>query len=71
MEEAAKLLLKISDAKIRRDAVEQIKILADLKDIHRFIFQDLFDWAGQIRTIDIGKNNLFCPWLHEDGYGRC
>ncbi len=31
-----------------------------LKEIHRFIFQDIFDWAGQIRTIDIGKNNLFC-----------
>ena len=31
-----------------------------LKDIHHFIFQDIFDWAGQIRTIDIGKGNLFC-----------
>ena len=31
-----------------------------LKDIHRFIFQDLYDWAGKIRTVDIGKNNLFC-----------
>lgn len=31
-----------------------------LKEIHRFIFQDLFNWAGQIRTVDIGKNNLFC-----------
>ena len=31
-----------------------------LKDIHYFIFQDLFDWAGQIREIDIGKGNLFC-----------
>lgn len=31
-----------------------------LKEIHRFIFQDIFEWAGEIRTIDIGKNNLFC-----------
>ena len=31
-----------------------------LKDIHYFIFQDLFDWAGQTREVDIGKNNLFC-----------
>ena len=28
-----------------------------LKDIHHFIFQDIFDWAGQIRTIDIGKGS--------------
>ena len=31
-----------------------------LKDIHFFIFQDIYDWAGMIRTIDISKNNLFC-----------
>lgn len=31
-----------------------------LKDIHKYIFQDLYDWAGQIRTVEIGKGNLFC-----------
>lgn len=31
-----------------------------LKEIHKFIFQDIFDWAGQIRDVDIGKGNLFC-----------
>lgn len=31
-----------------------------LKRIHHFIFQDLYDWAGQIRDVDVGKNNLFC-----------
>ena len=31
-----------------------------LKDIHRFIFQDIYEWAGKIRDIDIGKGNLFC-----------
>ena len=31
-----------------------------LRKIHHFIFQDLYDWAGEVRTVDIGKNNLFC-----------
>ena len=31
-----------------------------LKDIHQFIFQDVYEWAGKPRTVDIGKNNLFC-----------
>lgn len=31
-----------------------------LKRIHHFIFQDLYGWAGRIRDVDIGKNNLFC-----------
>lgn len=29
--------------------------------IHRHLFQDVYDWAGQIRTIRIGKDgNWFC-----------
>ena len=39
-----------------------------LKDIHHFIFQDLFEWAGQVRTVDIGKNNLFCRVQHINSY---
>ena len=31
-----------------------------LKQIHRYIFQDLYDWAGHERTVEIGKGNLFC-----------
>lgn len=31
-----------------------------LQAIHRYIFQDLYDWAGEIRTVEIGKGNLFC-----------
>jgi len=30
--------------------------LAELCAIHRHLFQDLYDWAGQIRIIDIRKN---------------
>jgi cell filamentation protein len=26
-----------------------------LKAIHRYIFQDVFEWAGQFRTVDISK----------------
>ena len=51
-----------------------------LKDIHRFIFKDIYDWAGEIRDVDIGKNNLFCrvPFIEEysktvfkDFYSSC
>ncbi|SKA72980.1 cell filamentation protein [Eubacterium uniforme] len=31
-----------------------------LKEIHKYIFQDLYSWAGKERTVDIGKGNLFC-----------
>lgn len=29
--------------------------LEQLRRIHRFLFQDVYDWAGEIRTIDMGK----------------
>lgn len=32
------------------------------KAIHRFLFSDLYDWAGQIRTVNISKKGTdFCP----------
>ena len=33
---------------------------AQLRAIHKYIFQDLYQWAGKIRTVEIGKGNLFC-----------
>jgi cell filamentation protein len=30
--------------------------LIELRAIHRQLFQDLYDWAGQVRTVDIRKN---------------
>lgn len=37
-----------------------------LKSIHRYIFQDIYDWAGSTRTVDIAKQNMFCNALFID-----
>lgn len=37
-----------------------------LKLIHHYIFQDLYDWAGKQRTVDIAKSNMFCNVLYLD-----
>jgi len=36
--------------------LEQIS-LAVLQDVHRRLFQDLYAWAGKLRTIEISKGN--------------
>lgn len=41
-----------------------------LKAIHKHVFQDLYDWAGQPRTVDIGKGNLFCMSAYIDSYAQ-
>lgn len=35
--------------------------LDHLQAIHHYIFQDVYDWAGQVRTIDISLDERFCP----------
>lgn len=30
--------------------------LAELRVIHRYLFQDVYAWAGELRTVDIRKN---------------
>ena len=49
---------KITLAKIA--VLEENPIEGDLdfnhyKEIHRFIFEDLYDWAGCIRTVNLSK----------------
>lgn len=39
-----------------------------LKKIHGYIFQDIYDWAGKERTVEIGKGNLFCTTMYLQEY---
>ncbi len=32
-----------------------------LKEVHRRMFTDLYDWAGEIRTVEMSKGMMFCP----------
>ena len=34
--------------------------LEHLKSIQQFLFCDIYEWAGKIRTVDIAKGNIFC-----------
>lgn len=38
--------------------------LKHLQSIHRFIFRDIYSWAGEIRTVNIAKGNQFCNCLY-------
>jgi cell filamentation protein len=38
--------------------------LAHLQAFHRVIFGDVYDWAGELRTVSIGKGGLFCLPQH-------
>lgn len=38
-----------------------------LSDIHRYLFEEVYDFAGKVRTVDIAKGNFrFAPLLYLD-----
>jgi cell filamentation protein len=43
--------INLPNQKIRRTAD-----LQELRAIHRYLFADIYDWAGHLRTVDIRKN---------------
>lgn len=41
-----------------------------LKKIHQYLFQDLYHWAGKIRTCNIAKRDLFCLSQYIESYAE-
>ncbi len=58
--EAEKELTAIRLRELQISPVEGNYDFEHLKKIHRYIFQDVYEWAGEVRTVEIGKGNLFC-----------
>jgi cell filamentation protein len=46
---------RIATQKTRRGVPEGKFDLAHLQAIHRHLFQDIYDWAGELRTVEINK----------------
>lgn len=53
---------------LRRTPVPGGYDLEHLRGFHRFIFGDVYDWAGEPRTVSIGKGHLFCLPQHIDSF---
>lgn len=43
--------------------------LAHLQAFHRYLFGDLYEWAGELRTVVLVKTGLFCLPEHIESYG--
>ena len=57
--------LVLTSAKILQIELEPMNVEPDfayLKQLHRIVFGELYDWAGTIRTINMSKlRTAFCP----------
>lgn len=68
--EAEKELTYIRLKELQENPVVGAFDFAQLKAIHKYIFQDVYDWAGMERTVEIGKGNLFCTTACIQDYAR-
>lgn len=62
---------EITAFKVAKAKDEPIKGQLDfghLKRIHKYIFCDIYDWAGKERSVNISKGNQFCLCQHIDLY---
>ena len=65
--------MKLTSARVQKLELNPLKGNFDfshLKGIHKYIFQDIYEWAGEPRTVEIGKGNLFCTVRFIDDYAR-
>ncbi|GHU60319.1 Fic family protein [Clostridia bacterium] len=44
--------------------------LQHLRAIHRAIFSDVYEWAGELRVVNIAKGNQFCSCVHLETYAE-
>ena len=62
LDEAETLATYINATKLEEQPLEGEFDFAHYCAIHHFLFSDLYDWAGQIHTVNISKKGpFFCP----------
>ncbi|MEA4925962.1 MAG: Fic family protein [Syntrophomonadaceae bacterium] len=52
--------LRIANAKV--NAIQGDFDLLHLRKIHKYIFGDIYEWAGELRCVNVAKGNLFCNY---------
>lgn len=68
--EAEKELTAIRLRELQENPIKGGYDFLHLKAIHKYIFQDIYSWAGKERTVEIGKGNLFCTTACIQDYAK-
>lgn len=60
-------IVSIRDVELARETLPGEYNLEHLKAFHRKLFQDVYDWAGETRTVDISRPGArFSHWRYVD-----
>jgi fido (protein-threonine AMPylation protein) len=65
LEQAEAALVATRSYELSQSSLQGAFDLAHLQAIHRYLFGDLYEWAGELRTVDISKgDHLFAHHAH-------
>lgn len=60
LKSAERSITSLRTAQLMQNPIEGKLDFDYLKNIHKFIFGDIYEWAGVTRTVNIAKGNSFC-----------
>lgn len=68
--EAERDLVALRVAWLNEEPIKGYFDFKHLKFIHKFLFQDIYGWAGVIRNCNIAKQDLFCLYEYIESFAN-
>jgi cell filamentation protein len=68
LEQAEREITHFALARLSEQSLPGGYDLLHLQTFHRMIFQDLYPWAGELRTVAISKGDMFCLPQHLESF---
>ena len=68
--DAERGLVALRTAQLNEEAIKGHFDFNHLKSIHKFLFQDIYRWAGDVRNCNIAKQDLFCLCEYIDSFAN-
>lgn len=60
LEKAERAITSVKAAQASVNPIRGRFGVSHLKRMHKFLFEDIYPWAGQFRAVNISKGNAFC-----------
>lgn len=65
---AEREITSVKLAYAKQNRIEGNFDLKHLQEIHKFLFEDIYSWAGKFRHVNIAKGNQFCLTQNLESY---
>ena len=63
LEEAERNITALRILALRKNPPAGVMDFRYLRRLHKYIFGDIYDWAGEVRNVNINKGTMFCSHL--------